>query len=74
LFYSVTSLTFENCFQVGPLPTVAEQEPDYYLYLAWLFTLICGLGYFSKSSFSKRLIESVQNNWREVEIQHEHID
>ena len=44
----------------GPLPTVAEIEPDYLLYLAWIFTLVCALFYFSKSSFSKRLIESIQ--------------
>lgn len=58
----------------GPLPTVAEVEPDYNLYLAWIFTVVCGLFYFSKSSYCKRMIESVQNNWREVEIQHEHIE
>lgn len=58
----------------GPVPSQAEIEPDYLLYLAWVFTVVCALGYFSKSSFSRRLIESLQNNWREVEIQHEHND
>jgi hypothetical protein len=58
----------------GPLPTTAEVVPDYCLYLAWIFTVVCALGYFGKSSFSRRLIESLQNNWREAEIQHEHTD
>ena len=58
----------------GPMPTVAVPEPDYYLYLAWLFTIVCATGYFAKSSYCQRVIESIRNNWREAEIQHEHID
>ena len=58
----------------GPLPTKAVPEPDYYLFVAWLFTIVCALGYFGKSSYGERIIESVRNNWREAEIQHEHID
>ena len=58
----------------GPMPTKAVPEPDYYLYLAWLFTVACALGYFGKSSYCEWIIESFRNNWREAEIQHEHID
>ena len=58
----------------GPMPTKAVPEPDYYLYLAWFFTIACALGYFGKSSYCEWIIESVRNNWREAEIQHEHID
>ena len=58
----------------GPMPTKAVPEPDYYLYLAWIFTITCALGYFGKSSYCEWIIESVRNNWREAEIQHEHID
>ena len=58
----------------GPMPTKAVPEPDYYLYLAWIFTIVCALGYFGKSSYCEWIIESVRNNWREAEIQHEHID
>ena len=58
----------------GPVPTKAVPEPDYYLYLAWTFTIICALGYFGKSSYCEWIVESVRNNWREAEIQHEHID
>ena len=56
------------------IPTKATPELDYYLYLAWLFTIVCALGYFAKSSYCERIIESIRNNWREAEIQHEHID
>ena len=58
----------------GPMPTKATPELDYYLYLAWLFTIVCAFGYFAKSSYCERIIESIRNNWREAEIQHEHID
>ena len=58
----------------GPMPTKAVPEPDFYLYLAWIFTIVCALGYFGKSSYCEWIIESVRNNWREAEIQHEHID
>ena len=58
----------------GPMPTKAVPEPDYYLYLAWLFTIACALGYFWRSSYCEWIIESVRSNWREAEIQHEHID
>ena len=58
----------------GPMPTKAVPEPDYYLYLAWLFTITCALGYFGKSSYCEWIIESFRSNWREAEIQHEHID
>ena len=58
----------------GPMPTKAVPEPDYYLYLAWLFAMACALGYFGKSSYCEWIIESFRNNWREAEIQHEHIE
>lgn len=58
----------------GPMPTRAVAVPDYYLLLAWLFTILCAVGYFAKSSYCQLIIESVRNNWREAEIQHEHID
>ena len=36
--------------------------------------LICAVGYFAKSTYCQMFIESIRNNWREAEIQHEHID
>ena len=58
----------------GPVPTRAVAVTDYYLYLAWAFTIVCAVGYFAKSTYCQRFIESIRNNWREAEIQHEHID
>jgi len=58
----------------GPVPTKAVPQTDYLLWLAWSFTLVCAVGYLAKSSYCQRVIESIRNNWREAEIQHEHID
>ena len=60
--------------QEGPMPTVMIEETDYYLYLSWIFVVLCTLGYFTKSPFCQNIIETIRNNWREAEIQHEHID
>ena len=56
------------------MPTVMIPETDYYLYLSWIFVVLCTLGYFTKSPFCQNIIETIRNNWREAEIQHEHID
>jgi len=58
----------------GPMPTIVIPETDYYLYLSWVFVIFCTLGYFTKSPFCQNIIETIRNNWREAEIQHEHID
>ena len=49
-------------------------ETDIYLHMSWAFVIICALGYFGKSSFCQNIIETMRNNWREAEIQHEHND
>lgn len=66
------SLT-EADFQ-GPLPVEAVVGTDYMLYLAWATILICGLGFFGKSTFCRWILESIRRTWREAEIQHEHQD
>ncbi len=58
----------------GPIPTKEVPVPDYYLYLAWAFTILCAVGYFVKSSLFQSIIESVRKAWREAEIHHEHED
>jgi len=58
----------------GPVPSVAVKPYNYYLLLAFLFTLLCGLREFSKSPLARQLLDTVRNNWREAEIQHEHTD
>lgn len=66
---NVTSVDFE-----GPLPSEPTREMDYMLWLAWFFILsCCGFG-FSKSTLCSRITESIRNNWREAEAQHEHAD
>lgn len=56
----------------GPLPIVAEENPDYYLLLAWGFILFCAGNYFLKTLMCKQLIEMIQRTWRESEAQLEH--
>ena len=58
----------------GPIPTISIPETDYYLYISWIFVVLCTLGYFTKSPFCQNIIETIRNNWREAEIQHEHIE
>ena len=60
---------------VGPVPTREEPEPNYYLALAWIFTIVCSVWCFGKSSICRFMIESLRNAWREAEvIQHDHQD
>jgi len=58
----------------GPVPSVAIKPHNYYLLLALLFTLLCGLREFSKSPLAGQLLDTVRNAWREAEIQHEHTE
>jgi len=66
---NVTSADF-----YGPLPSETVNEPDYVLWLAWIFIIICTSLAFVKSSFCNRIVEIIRNNWNEAEAQHEHID
>ena len=65
----VTSADFN-----GPVPSVPVKETDYYLALSWIFILICGVFFFSKSSWCQWIVETIQNTWREAEAQHEHVE
>jgi len=58
----------------GPVPSVAIKPHNYYLLLALLFTLLCGLREFSKSPLAGQLLDTVRNAWVEAEIQHEHTE
>jgi len=58
----------------GPVPSVAVKSHNYYLLLAFLFTLLCGLREFSKSPLAGQLVDTLRNAWREAEIQHEHTE
>ena len=59
---------------VGPVPTVAVKQFNYFLLLASLFLVVCGLAELSKSAYFRTLTENLRNAWREAEIQHEHVD
>lgn len=65
----VTSADFN-----GPVPSVPVKETDYCLALSWIFILICGVFFFSKSSWWQWIVETIQNTWREAEAQHEHVE
>lgn len=65
----VTSKDFQ-----GPVSSIVERELDYFLVISWLFIIICGIDFFGKSVWWKTIVETIQNNWRESEAQHEHTD
>lgn len=62
--------------RVGPLPTEPVYQCDYCLGLSWLFIIVCGIYFFSKSKYYLWIVETVQNTWRESEAQaqHEHTE
>lgn len=67
--YFVTSADF-----FGPLSSIPDKRADYFLILSWVFLIICAAYYFSKSSWWKSIVETIKNNWRESEAQHEHTE
>lgn len=69
---NVTEPTAED--MAGPVPSVAVITTNYYLVLAWVFTLVTASWHVSKSQWLTWALESVRNAWREAEIQHEHED
>ena len=68
----MTELTAED--MAGPVPSVAVITTNYYLVLAWVFTLTTASWHVSKSRWLTWAVESVRNAWREAEIQHECTD
>jgi len=58
----------------GPVPSVAVEHRNLYLWLALTFSLLCGIFQFSKSPLARQLRAQVAAAWREAEIQHEHHD
>ncbi|XP_040573453.1 thioredoxin domain-containing protein 15 [Lepeophtheirus salmonis] len=69
--YPISSAEVKN---EGPVPTQLAIKPDYCLLLAWTFTLTVLTVYAGKSSSCQKLMDSIKNIWREVEIQHQHVD
>ena len=59
---------------VGPVPSVPVVGRNYYLLLATIFTLVCITWELSTSRVMARVVDSLRNNWREAEIQHQHQD
>lgn len=58
----VTSVDFSE-----PLSSHLEAVTDYYLYLSWIFIIVCSVYYFTKSKFYTTFIEQLKRNWRESE-------
>ncbi|XP_055626797.1 thioredoxin domain-containing protein 15 [Toxorhynchites rutilus septentrionalis] len=54
----------------GPLSNKVEKKIDYWLYVAWIFIIVCSCYYFSKSVLYVQMIEMVKRNWRESEAHH----
>ncbi|ODN03113.1 Thioredoxin domain-containing protein 15 [Orchesella cincta] len=59
---NVTSADFQ-----GPIPSAIIKGHDWYLYLSWAFILACFIYYISKTTLWQRVLELVQNSWREAE-------
>lgn len=57
----------------GLLSDLPVPVTDYYLYIAYVFLFMVFVAKIGKSSFCKRLAESIRNTWREAEM-HEHIE
>ncbi|KAL3199929.1 hypothetical protein MRX96_013414 [Rhipicephalus microplus] len=55
----------------GPLADTPLEYTDWVLVSAWLFTVVCAVGAFLRSSMCKRMVASVQNAWREAQHQHQ---
>ncbi|XP_065298617.2 thioredoxin domain-containing protein 15 [Dermacentor albipictus] len=55
----------------GPLADKPLEYTDWVLVSAWLFTIVCAVGAFLRSSLCKRMVASVQNAWREAQHQHQ---
>ncbi|KAH6921454.1 hypothetical protein HPB50_000602 [Hyalomma asiaticum] len=55
----------------GPLADKPLEYTDWVLVSAWLFTIVCAIGAFLRSSLCKRMVASVQNAWREAQHQHQ---
>jgi len=59
---------------LGPIPTKEVPVPNYYLALAWIFTLACAAWYLWRSPLVQTLVEAVRKTWQEAEQHHEHED
>lgn len=57
---------------LGPLSNRVEKEFDMWLYVSWMFIIVCACYYFTKSKLFTQIIEVIKRNWRESEAQHEH--
>lgn len=67
----VTSADF-----AGPVSSVPTKDTDFFLWISWIFIIVCAVYYFTKSKLWRWIVETVQRNWRESEAQaeHEHLD
>ncbi|XP_053679151.1 thioredoxin domain-containing protein 15 [Anopheles nili] len=67
---STTVLHYISDDFIGPLSNKVEYRTDYWLYIAWLFIIMCTCYYFSKSTLYAQIIEMIKRNWRESAAQH----
>ncbi|XP_063695645.1 thioredoxin domain-containing protein 15 [Culicoides brevitarsis] len=49
-----------------------DHERDIWLWISWLFIIVCACYYFSQSRFYNQIVEMIKRTWRESEAQHEH--
>ncbi|XP_046557421.1 thioredoxin domain-containing protein 15-like [Haliotis rubra] len=54
----------------GPLPSVPTEDPDYLLWMAWVFVLVCSSYIFVNSHYGQQSINRVRVLWQE----HQHIE
>uniref|UniRef100_U5EEM2 Putative thioredoxin/protein disulfide isomerase n=1 Tax=Corethrella appendiculata TaxID=1370023 RepID=U5EEM2_9DIPT len=66
----MSSATLTSDDFTGPLRNKIEKETDYWLYVAWIFIIMCCCYYFTKSSLYTQIVEMVKRNWRESVAHH----
>lgn len=64
------SVVLSDADYEGPLSSVPTEDPDYFLWFAWVFCIICGGHLFIQSQTGQCVIEKVRILWQE----HQHIE
>lgn len=59
-------VTSEDFSPTSPLKiTMLEEKFDGYLWLSWIFIIICSVYYFAKSRTFRQIVEMINRTWRE---------
>ncbi|ESO84016.1 hypothetical protein LOTGIDRAFT_96321, partial [Lottia gigantea] len=59
------SVEVEDIDYIGPVSSIPTIEPDYLLWCAWIFVILCSSNMFIKSQYGQNAIERVKTLWQE---------